>query len=68
MNPLRKESGLRGVVSLSSVTTPFFVGVPVKRQQPISVIIKILHETIFMLVLTFQSDSLSQFELNRVNW
>ena len=44
VNSLSRESGVRGVVSLlHTVATPFCVDVPVKRQQPISVIIEIIH-------------------------
>ena len=56
---LREFAEKRGVVSLlptDTVTTPFCVGVPVKRQQPIGVIIEML-TNIFFLDLTFQSDS-----------
>ena len=54
VNSPRRESGYRGVLSLlPTVTTTFFVGVPVKRQQPTNVIIEMLH--ICFSGLTFQS-------------
>ena len=37
--------------------TPFCVGVTAERQQPISVVIEILHYTIILDDLTFQCDS-----------
>ena len=44
LNLPRRESGCRGVVSLlPTVPTPFYVGVPVKRQQPIDFSIEMLH-------------------------
>ena len=58
VNSPKRESGLRGVVSLlPTVTTPFCVGVPVKRQRPISISIEMLHLTFALPGLTFQSDS-----------
>ena len=55
VNPPRRESGSRGVVSLlPTVTTPSCVGVSVKRQQQISVIIESTLK-IVLPDLTFQS-------------
>ena len=52
-SPIR-ESGRRGVVPLlPTVTTQCCVGVPVKRQQPIRVIIDMLHKTCFCQVELF---------------
>ena len=56
--------------NLPTVTTQFFVGVPVKRQQPISVVMEILHK-IVLPDLTFPSDLcvdvLSKFKINKSN-
>ena len=53
LNSLRTESGRRDMVSLlPNVTTPFCIGIPVKRQQPISVIMEIC-----LLDYAFQSHS-----------
>ena len=61
VNSPRRESGRRGVVSLLfAFTTPSYVGVPVKRQQPISVIFEKLHNT-FLPGLIFQSDCCCQY-------
>ena len=41
---------------LCTVTTPFCVGVPVKRQQPVGVFIEFLYKFV-LPYLTFPSDS-----------
>ena len=55
-----------GVVSfLPTVTTPFCLGAHVKHQQPISVIIEMLHY-ICLPDLTFQSDSSQLCQYNHL--